>query len=120
MKKDFEEDDRELRHLAYTQTFERDRLMKSKLTLNKNRVMPVDIVQEQSSTSKFHLLIKCSIVKLSVKEQVDFFIFKTKNLVFTVNTKQVAKDNSTKKNWTVKRFESDFYTLRNILILSYG
>ena len=38
--------------------------------------------------------------------------------MFKINSKINAKDN--KQHWIVKRFEDDFYKLRNILVLSFG
>ena len=63
--------------------------------------------------------IKCSISKSMVHEQVDFFIFRTKMLVFRINTRQ-SKDSKAKINWQVSRYETDFYSLRNILWMTFG
>ena len=95
-----------------------DKMLKSKLSLNKSRSLQVDFTHEQSSTSKNHMFIKCTIMKHQVHEQVDYFIFRSKLLIFTVNTRQAIGDN--KKSWNVRRFETDFYTLRNILVLAFG
>lgn len=65
------------------------------------------------------MFIKCSILKHQVHEQVDYFVFRSKLLIFTVNTRQVIGEDN-KKNWSVRRFETDFYTLRNILVLAFG
>ena len=92
---------------------------KTKLTINRQKDIEVDIKTDQNIVlSQNTKNIKCSILQSKVEEQIDFFIFKTKLLIFRINTKTYGC--SAKLNWTVKRFEADFYTLRNILTLSYG
>jgi len=44
--------------------------------------------------------------------------FRTKVLILKINSKINTAGN--RYNWIVRRYESDFYTLRNILALSFG
>jgi hypothetical protein len=52
------------------------------------------------------------------KEVTDYFIFKSKHLVFKIKTRVANLHRNA--SYVVRRFEGDFYTLRNILVLSYG
>ena len=51
-------------------------------------------------------------------EQTDYFIFKSKNLVFKIKTRISNLHKSA--NYFVRRYESDFYLLRSILVLCFG
>jgi hypothetical protein len=53
-------------------------------------------------------------------EQTEYFIFRTKYLIFKLNSRLSSKDKSKSQNWVVRRYESDFYVLRSILSLCFG
>lgn len=57
-----------------------------------------------------------------MEEQTEYFIFSSKLLKFEIITKidAEASQQADKLNFEVTRFETDFYVLRNILVLSFG
>lgn len=92
---------------------------KHRFSLNQHKYIPVDMRnEEQGSVMKLHRHLKCSIVKSSVQDQTDFYFFRSKHILFEVNTR--SKDKKSKLNWNVKRYEADFYLLRSILVQQYG
>jgi hypothetical protein len=102
--------------LASTQV---EGMQKRKLTPNAIKETVVDIKTDQDTIlARNWKKVKCSILHSKVQEQTDFFIFKSKLLVFKIQTK--IKFRSEHMSFVVKRFESDFYCIRNILNLTYG
>ena len=80
--------------------------------------MPVDIKLDENILTKDEPKIKCAIRASKVREQTDYYIFRTRVLLFKVETKIRSKGKNQK--WTVSRFENDFYSLRRILELTFG
>lgn len=96
---------------------------KHKLTINASKYIPVDNRLTQSRLARHHKHLRCHISKHAIQEQVEYFIFTTKLLVLQITTKVVGIDAAEvrlRPTYTVKRQETDFYILRNILTLSYS
>ena len=70
----------------------------------------------ENALSKNCNKIRCTVVSHQLNETTEFFVFKTKTLIFSILTKV----NDANVNWSVSRQEQDFYTLRSLLVLSFG
>ena len=92
------------------------RMKQSKLSENTCSSLEVDIKLEHNILSQNTTSTKCTVVSLQVNESTEFFVFRTKQLIFTVETKVKTEDAS----WSVRRQEQDFYTLRSILVITFG
>jgi len=64
-----------------------DRMSKCKLSINKDKYMQIDIKTDNTLLVRNHRYLKCSIFSNEIIEQTDFFIFKTKMLIFNLNTR---------------------------------
>lgn len=95
-----------------------ENMRKVKLTLNKVNSLPVDIVTADNIISQNSKYVKCSIQTSEAIEQTDYFIFKSKHLVFKIKTR--ISNLNKRADFLVKRYEADFYCLRSILSLCYG
>ena len=96
---------------------------KHKFTINASKYIPVDNRLAQSRLARHHKHLRCHISKHAIHEQIEYFIFTTKLLVLQITTKVVGIDAAgvrLQPTYTVKRHETDFYILRNILMLSYS
>lgn len=91
------------------------------MTLNRHRYIPVDQKLKQSRIMKFSKSTKCHIKQSSIEEQTEYFIFTTKLLKFNIRIQVVgAESQGVKEFFNVNRYETDFYILRNILLLSFS
>lgn len=79
-----------------------DRMSKCKLSINKDKYMQVDIKTESTILVRNHRYLKCAIFSNEIFEQTDFFIFKTKMLIFSIHTRCT---NSNAVNWNTRRYE---------------
>lgn len=72
-----------------------------KLSLNKSKIIGADIKLEETILSQNARTSRCTVINSQVNESTDFFVFRTKQLVFTINTVIRGAD----VEWTVKRQE---------------
>lgn len=86
-----------------------------KLSLNKVNELPCDISFNENIFTKNLRDIRCTVTSSKLHQSTDYFVFKTKTLILTINTKVLGK-----YEWTVSRQEQDFYILRNILSSTFG
>ena len=70
-----------------------ERMEKYRFSLNQHKYVAVDMRnEEQGSVMKLSRRLKCSIVRSSVQDQTDFYIFKSKHVIFEVNTRSKEKN----------------------------
>jgi hypothetical protein len=93
-----------------------ERMRHCKLSLNSYKELEVDRKLESNLLTDEHMNVRCSVLSSHIDESKDYFVFRTKALIFTIN----SKIRGTAVSWNVRRQEQDFYTLRGILVLSFG
>lgn len=95
-----------------------ERLRDIKVSPNTSKEVQVDIQTTANLLSQNSTAVKCVIIKSEIQES-GFLLFKSKLLIFKINTKLYSKLDK-RINLVVRRLESDFYLLRSILALSFG
>ena len=94
-----------------------EKMQTVKYSLNKERAIYVDNIIQDTHKNELvqdNARIKCAIVASKVREQKEYYVFRSRVLIFKVETR--VRGGSRPAKWSVSRYEADFYTLRKILI----
>ena len=98
-----------------------DEMEKFKLTINDHKYVAVCQKLKQSKFLRIHKHIKCHIKSCQVEEKKEYLIFRSKLLKFNIYIEvKNAHLYKIKPEFSVFRYETDFYVLRNILVMSYS
>ena len=88
-----------------------------------DQTFPNNVLSQNTNLSRV-TIHRVTIHSSEILKSTELFgLYKSKNVLYTINTKVGAGllDRSKNKvDWSVQRLESDFYHLRNILSMTYG